>query len=98
MTRIFDGHEGPIYFDAFHTGFTGNKIIAETFFDISLPIVVEKEKQINSKEIDRDPKTNFTNAQDTDPSDNYSNELYYSLKKLISPYKTPKAWQLISEI
>lgn len=97
MTGIYDGHEGPIYYDAFHTGFTGNKIIAETFFDISLPLVTEKGKQINTKEIDLDPKNNFTNAQNIPPSDNYSNELYGSLKKLISPYKTPKALQLIFE-
>ncbi len=42
-------------------------------------------------------KNNFTNALNTEPSNNYSNELYDSLKKLISPYKTPKAWQLIFE-
>ncbi len=97
MTGIFDGLEGPIYFDTGHTGFIGNKIIAETFFDISLPIVMEKAKQVDAKEIDLDQRINFTNAHDANPSDNYSNELYSSLKNLISPYKTPKALQLIFE-
>ena len=97
MTGIFDEYEGPIYYDGSHVGFTGNKIIAETFFDISLPIVMEKAKQVNTKEINQYPKSNFTNASNTDPSDNYTNEIYGSLKKIISPYKTPKAWQLIFE-
>ena len=96
MTGIFNHIEGPIYFDSGHTGFQGNKIIAQEFYDLIFPIVMETTKHTNSNEITNNPKNPFENI----PSEGYSDvfkETNNFFKKLISPYNTPKVLSLIFE-
>jgi len=42
FTGIFDNIQAPIYYDSYHTGVLGNEIIAEKFYELSLPVVLKR--------------------------------------------------------
>ena len=44
FTNIFDNETGLMYFDYAHMGDAGNRIIAEKIFNISSPIVFDKQE------------------------------------------------------
>ena len=42
LSSIFDNYDVPLYFDRAHTGNLGNTLIAENIFDLTLPLLLEK--------------------------------------------------------
>ncbi len=96
MTGIFDHIEGPIYYDWIHTGFTGNKIIAETFYDLSFPIVMERSKKIGFDNDDgmQSLKLETDEPQVSSDMDYFLEESFIVLRDIVSPYKTPKVLPL----
>jgi len=49
LRGIYDEIIEPIYYDQAHVGNKGNEIVAQKFFDLSLPIILENSKQINKE-------------------------------------------------
>ncbi len=51
LTGLFDNIQEPIYWDYVHVGPRGNQIIAEKFFQLSLPLVMKKaQTDINNED------------------------------------------------
>ena len=85
LMGLFDEIQEPIFFDKFHTGPKGNQIIAEKFYELSLPIITSKTNH-----------TEFNNNYQVLSNDKHIyNEFYKDLKGIISFYKTPKIIPLI---
>jgi len=104
LRAIFDNVEESIYFDRAHTGKKGNRIIADNFYQLSLPIVMNQSKNIvqnkdfNSLEM-TGPSTilEINDNLDSKNFDYFLEQSYSSLRDIIFPYKTPKVFSLIFE-
>lgn len=48
LTGLFDYIQEPIYFDNTHTGPRENQIIAENFYELTLPIITSKNNETDS--------------------------------------------------
>jgi len=101
---IFDHIEEAIFYDAAHTGIFGNEIVAENFYELSLPLVIQKMKNFNGNNDEMfnqdapgsDGATGPKNIQVT--SENFEffyEKIYYNIKDLIFLYKTPRIYDLI---
>ena len=42
LRNVFDGISEPVFYDPIHTNSFGNRIIAEKIFELSLPVVLDK--------------------------------------------------------
>jgi len=97
LSNIFDHVEEPIYFDPYHTGHLGNKIIAEKFYVLSLPIVKEG---ITKGDFKMDSSTDYLEEIDsrilTNDFNGFTDEFYYILRDIVSSYKTPRIYTLFS--
>jgi len=98
LQGIFDHMEEPIYWDEFHVGAKGNQIIAKNMYDISLSLVLEGAKRVDSIDVH-----NVTSLEDIN-SGSISNdfdvflEQTYQIPKTISnTYKTITVFRLIFE-
>ena len=97
LRGLFDNYEEPIYFDLGHTGPTGNQIIAEKFYQLSFPIVLEGSKKIG---FDNDGVQHLkleTEQPQVSSDLDYLEESFFELRDIISLYKTPKVLHLIFE-
>jgi len=98
LRGLFDNYEEPIYFDIGHTGPKGNQIIAEKFYQISFPIVMEGSRKIG---FDKDEVPHLKLETDQPPVsrdlDYFIEESFFVLRDIISLYKTPKVLHLIFE-
>jgi len=110
LTGLYDNIEGPIYYDFGHTGPRGNKIIADKFFELSVPFVLEKSQRIDDIKVNQNLLSKNTTDEhltratseinynlDSNDSDNFIEESYDFLGDIISQYKTPKIFPLIFE-
>ena len=96
LTGLFDNIQEPIYFDHAHTGPKGNQIIAEKFFQLSLPLVMKKAQTgINNEDFAGSMINNIDNKLIQNESDSFVEDFYHSLQTIILPYKTPKVFSLI---
>lgn len=94
LRGIFDYIQEPIYFDGFHTGPRGNQIIAENFYELTLPIITSKSNKTGS---DSNPVLFDVKSETQFSIDNSSenDQLFIILKDILSSYKTPKIIPLI---
>jgi len=96
LTGIFDHERDTIYFDAFHVGPKGNQIIAKNMYQISLPLVLEGAKRVDSIDVH-----NVTSLEDINSSlisndfDIFMEQTYQNSRNIFSSYKTPKVFSLI---
>lgn len=95
LRGLYDNIEEPIYYDFAHTGPIGNKIIADKFFELSLPFVLEKSKQIDYPKVDNDSLTNIDTFATSNYLDSFFEETSDFLTEIISWYKTPKVMDLV---
>jgi len=95
LRGIFDYIPEPIYYDSFHTGPRGNQIIAENIYYLSFPIVTES--GVDSSKTDSKPLSNLELEFISTKSNTLFEKFYYTLKNVISPYKTPRTYPLIFE-
>jgi len=93
---IFDNIRESIYFDIGHTGPKGNKIIAEKFYQISLPIIIKGSNNINLENYNDESYLNDSNKQiKLNDYDLFFEQYRIFLKENISHYKTPRVIPLI---
>jgi len=92
-TKIFDDIKKPIFYDGSHTGFSGNKIIADNVYETILPFINQKIVNFSNSE-DLSFKENTELKESTASS---YQEIYYFFQDLLSQYKTPKVINLIFE-
>jgi len=98
LRGLFDDFEGTIYFDAIHVIPEGNNIIAEKMYKLSLPIVIERSKHVVSNNDSQEPTIIENDSQMILRNfEVYYEDFYITLKKLISPYQTPRVISLIFE-
>jgi len=96
LTSLFDNIQEPIYWDRAHTGSKGNQIIAEKFFQLSLPLVMKKaETGINNEDFGGSMINNIDNKLIQNESDTFAEDFFHLLETIILPYKTPKIFSLI---
>jgi len=92
--NIFDDIHEPIYYDYGHTGYQGNKIIAENIFQLSVPIILNKIEDTDGNQ-ETSNLIQITGQSSSDESDTFLEESYFALKEIISSYKTPRINSLI---
>jgi len=98
LTSLFDNIQEPIYWDSMHVGPKGNQIIAEKFFQLSLPLVMKKAQTgVNNEDFGGLMINNNDNQLIQNESDSFVEDFYHSLQAIILPYKTPKVFPLIFE-
>jgi len=98
LRGIFDNIREPIYWDYAHTGPKGNQIIAENFFQLSLPLVMKKAQTgINNEDFGDSMIYNTDNKLIQNESDTFSEDFFNSIETILLPYKTPKVFSLIFE-
>ena len=99
LRGIFDHLEEPIYYDAFHTGAKGNRIIAENLYQLSFPIVMKQSKNIvQNKDSQVSDSTLEIKDQLNSKNFDFSSEQFFnSIRDVILPYKTPKVFSIIFE-
>ena len=97
LRGIFDHLEEPLYWDWAHTGPKGNQIIAENLYQLSLPTVMKQSKNIvqNKDGQVSDATLEIKDQVDSKNFDFYSEQFFYFINDIISPYKTPKVFSLI---
>jgi len=98
LTGLFDNIQEPIYWDYAHTGPKGNQIIAEKFFELSLPLVMKKAQTGIINEDFRGLMTdNLENKLIQNESDSFAEDFSHLLETILLSYKTPKVFSLIFE-
>jgi len=98
LIGLFDNIREPIYWDYAHTGPKGNQIIAEKFFQLSLPLVMKKAQTgINNEDSGASMIYNTYNKLIQNESDTFSEDFFHSIETILLPYKTPKIFSLIFE-
>jgi len=96
LRGIFDNIQEPIYWDWAHTGIKGNQIIAEKFFQLSLPLVMKKAQTgINNEDSGASMIYNTDNKLIQNESDTFSEDFFHSIEIILLPYKTPKVFSVI---
>ena len=95
LRGIFDYISEPIYFDPVHTGPYGNQIIAEEFYKLSFPIVLEGLKNTISDEGYQAYLNKVDNRLLSNNDNVFLDDSFYMLKEFVAPYKTPKVLPLI---
>jgi len=79
LRGLFDNISEPVYYDHAHVGANGNKIVADKFFELSLPLVLENRDQIS----------NFTETTEEILYDGFENTLESNPTNFITIFKTP---------
>jgi len=97
LTSLFDNIQDPIYFDYIHTGPQGNQIIAEKFFELSLPLVLENSQNIANNESGARSSIDEIHNKLKENDSEFSKETIILFKSIISSYKTPKVFSIIFE-
>jgi len=96
MTKIFDHIQEPIFYDQGHVGSKGNEIIAENFYQISLPLVIEASKRVDLTEnVYADSVEKIDSKLIANDFDAFVEKSYLVLRDIIALYKTPKVFPLI---
>jgi len=93
--NIFDNISEPIYYDEVHTGEKGNQIIAKKFYQISLPLVLEREGIDFSNYNETDSFSGIDSRIISNDLELFSEKSIKILRDIFSPYKTPKVFSLI---
>jgi len=98
LRNIFDDVKEPLYYDVIHVGPKGNQILAEKFYALSLPIVIEGARNLDlNSDNELGAVRNMNVELISNDENDFSEEVYLTVKNLISPYKTPKVIPLIFE-
>jgi len=96
LSNIFDDVKEPLYYDRIHVGPKGNQILAEKFYALSLPIVIEGAKNLDlNLDNELGAVRNMNVELISNDENDFSEEVYLTVKNLISPYKTPKVFPLV---
>jgi len=88
---IFDAVQETIFFDVSHVNSKGNEIIAENWYKISLPLILDKASEITSGRGEA-LKTivEINSNSSTINSNSVLDESFNTLRKLFLSYKTPR--------
>jgi len=97
LRGLFDHERDAIYFDLWHTGPKGNQIIAEKFYFLSLPLILEHERTDFNEDYEAGSFEGMDPRLISNGLDLFTEEFYYTLRDIVSPYKTPKVFSLIFE-
>jgi len=94
LRNIFDHISEPIYFDQIHVGEKGNRIIAEKFYRLSLPLVLEHKSRDLKEDYEAPTFGEIDSRLISNDFDTFTNEFSKTLKELVLPYKTPRVFSL----
>jgi len=98
LRNIFDHVTEPLFFGGPHVGKQGNKIIAEKFYQLSLPLVMKHSNNIVHNNDSQTSATLEINGNlDSENIDYFMEQSYSFLEDIISLYKTPRVVPLIFE-
>lgn len=96
LRGVFDGIQGPIYYDFGHTGSRGNEIIGEKIYRISSPVVMTEQNHNLNKLGGEDE---FLHVIDETLATNNANyfieDMIDEVESVLSYYNTPKIFSLI---
>jgi len=92
LRGIFDNVEGAIYYDSAHVGTKGNQIIAKNIYQISLPLVLEGAKHVDSIDASSEDIDSRLISNDFDIFVEQTNEIS---RNMLSSYKTPRVFSII---
>ena len=82
--------------DRWHTGPTGNEIIAQKFYSLSLPFVITASEKLDFKSENETSSSIQINSKLLSNDANvFLDEFYHTLSNWISLYKTPKIASII---
>ena len=103
LRGLFDDIKEPIFWDAMHTGYRGNQIIAEKIYELSLPIVMKRGLNVDNDDdlisseiyVASSETLEINGNLDSKNFDNYLEQSHSALKTVLFPYKTPKVLDLI---
>jgi len=95
LRGLFDYISEPIYFDTVHTGAKGNQIIAEKFYQLSLPIVLEHEDIDFNEDYEAASFGEIETQLISNNYDLFTENFYNMLKDIVFSYKTPRVFSLI---
>ena len=91
FTVIFDKVEETIFFDFAHVNSKGNEIVAENWYKISLPVILDKASEITSesdKILNRNVETDSKSSSIS--SNSVLDDSINTFRKLLLSYKTPR--------
>lgn len=94
LRGVLDLVPESIYYDAVHVVALGNKIVADHFYELSLPLVLQKiDEPISSgKRNVSSTKGLLDDKLDPEDSNSLLEKSYGTVEMLISSYKTPRAF------
>jgi len=95
LRGLFDLIQGPIYFDIWHTGPTGNRIIAEKFYQLSLQVIMERNEGEDFSDSNASSLSKINAELIYNNQDDFLEEFYLTIRDLVLPYKTPRIFSLI---
>ena len=97
LRGAFDLVPEPIHFDKAHVVALGNKIIADQFYELSLPLVLQKIDEPISSDKSKVSSTKglLDDKLDSEDSNSLLEKSYGTVETLISLYKTPRAFLYI---
>jgi len=96
LREIFDSVTETLYWDKVHVAPLGNQIVAENFYKLSLPIVLEKGLQTNSIENSGTLSLELTdNNSISENSDWFLGESDLTFRNIIFSYKTPRVYEYL---
>ena len=97
LTGLFDLIEEPIYFDIYHAGPTGNRIIAEKFYQLSLQAIMERIEGEDFSDTYASSLSKINAELIYSNQDDFLEEFYLTIRDLVFSYKTPRIFSVIFE-
>jgi len=89
LRDLFNEVEGPIFFDAGHTGKRGHYITAEKMFELSFPFVTQ------TNNFSSEVENQFVVDDQPLPKPGFSDNFISASKEIIAKYQTPRVISLI---
>jgi len=89
LMGIFDDIRGPIFFDNVHAGPKGNQVIAENFYELSLPIILENTVKQNTTLFDGKQNLVQKEVSSIEESQLVRKSSGSFFDEIINSYKTP---------
>jgi len=98
LRSLFNDEKVAIFFDRWHTGPTGNQIIAQKFYSLSLPFVITASEKLDfNSENETSSSIEINSKLLSNDANVFLDEFYHTLSDWISLYKTPKIASIIFE-
>ncbi len=96
LRSLFNDEKVAIFFDKAHTGPTGNQIIAQKFYSLSLPFVITASEKLDiNSENETSSSIEINSKLLSNDANVFLDEFYHTLSDWLSLYKTPKIASII---